>query len=56
MWSSYYAFAGGYCYGENPRPLELRRRMVELVHASRSPADLFSEIEVSNQGGGNWGG
>lgn len=35
-------------------PPELRRRLVELVHAGRDPADLAREFEPSAQAIRNW--
>ena len=37
-----------------PYPPELRRRMVELVRAGRSPAELAEEFEPSDQCIRNW--
>lgn len=37
-----------------PYPPELRRRLVELVRAGRSPAELAKEFEPSEQCIRNW--
>ena len=37
-----------------PYPPELRRRLVELVRAGRSPAELAEEFEPSDQCIRNW--
>jgi transposase len=38
----------------SPYPPELRRRLVELVRAGRSPAELAQEFEPSDQCIRNW--
>jgi transposase len=38
----------------SPYPPELRRRLVELVRAGRSPAELAEEFEPSDQCIRNW--
>jgi transposase len=37
-----------------PYPLELRRRLVEMVRAGRSPAELAEQFEPSEQCIRNW--
>jgi transposase len=37
-----------------PYPPELRRRLVEMVRAGRTPADLAREFEPSDQAISNW--